>query len=116
MKIIFSLFLHYLRANLSNDYFVNRQDRYIVIKNSPKLCDFFETIINSISEFSFKVDSTGNVTYQNLHHPFEGTIKPLIIYPLVIIMRCIKAQRMNFLKTYQKISIMQLKNLKFMIQ
>lgn len=64
----------FFRANLSNDYFVNRQDRYILLKNCSKLCDFFEELIDIISEFSFKVNKNGTVEYINVqfHHPFDG--------------------------------------------
>jgi CDP-diacylglycerol---glycerol-3-phosphate 3-phosphatidyltransferase len=68
-------FFNYLRANLSNDYFVNRQDRYIVISNARELCNFFENVIDSICFFSFKVNANGEVEYlnENLHqHPFLG--------------------------------------------
>lgn len=41
-------------ANLSNDYFTNRQDRYIVIKDQ-NLSDFYFELIEKVQEFSLKV-------------------------------------------------------------
>jgi CDP-diacylglycerol---glycerol-3-phosphate 3-phosphatidyltransferase len=60
-------------ANLSNDYFANRQDRYMEIEDK-KLADFFAGLIEKVQEFSMRVDSSGEV---NLHKdwkllPYEG--------------------------------------------
>jgi len=38
------------------DYFTNRQDRYVLIENCPKLADYFEQLTKEISDFSFKVN------------------------------------------------------------
>lgn len=65
------------RANLSHDYFTNRQDRYIRIKNCEHLCDFFESIIDSLGQFSFKACANGECVYlneNNSEHPFNGAI------------------------------------------
>lgn len=43
-------------ANLSNDYFTNRQDRYIEIEDH-KLADFFSGLIGTVQEFSLQVDA-----------------------------------------------------------
>lgn len=62
---------------MSHDYFTNRQDRYIYIKNCEKLCDFFESIIDSLGNFSFAVNKHGDVLYLNenhLEHPFNGRV------------------------------------------
>lgn len=48
-------------ANLSNDYFRNRQDRYISI-NDKRLSDFYFGLIERIQEFSVQVSATN--TYQ----------------------------------------------------
>lgn len=47
-------------ANLSNDYFTNRQDRYIEIEDH-KLANFFSNLISKVQEFSMKVDDKGDV-------------------------------------------------------
>ena len=51
-------------ANLSGDYFTNRQDRYILFKNNPLLADHFEGLIDTISRFSFHLSD------QSLSSPF----------------------------------------------
>lgn len=43
-------------ANLSNDYFTNRQDRYIVI-NDKDLSDFYFQLIEKVQEFSLVVSA-----------------------------------------------------------
>lgn len=46
-------------ANLSNDYFTNRQDRYFVIKDKS-LCDFYCGLVNKVQDFSMSVDKNNN--------------------------------------------------------
>lgn len=43
-------------ANLSNDYFKNRQDRYILI-NDKNLSDFYYQLIEKVQEFSVQVSA-----------------------------------------------------------
>ncbi|XP_058461876.1 CDP-diacylglycerol--glycerol-3-phosphate 3-phosphatidyltransferase, mitochondrial isoform X2 [Malaya genurostris] len=50
-------------ANLSNDYFTNRQDRYVKI-DDPGLADFYANFLQKVQEFSLKVTRDGEV---NLH-------------------------------------------------
>lgn len=47
-------------ANLSNDYFTNRQDRYIMIENKG-LANFYSNFIGKVQEFSLKVKTNGDV-------------------------------------------------------
>lgn len=47
-------------ANLSNDYFTNRQDRYIMIEDE-RLSDFYANLVKTVQEFSFQVKQCGNV-------------------------------------------------------
>ncbi|XP_037951889.1 CDP-diacylglycerol--glycerol-3-phosphate 3-phosphatidyltransferase, mitochondrial [Teleopsis dalmanni] len=61
-------------ANLSNDYFTNRQDRYILIEDKP-LADFYAQFIKRVQEFSLAVRQDAEV---GLHRywkilPYEGT-------------------------------------------
>lgn len=42
-------------ANLSNDYFTNRQDRYIMI-NDKNIADFYEKFLNKVQEFCLNVN------------------------------------------------------------
>lgn len=47
-------------ANLSNDYFTNRQDRYIMIEDK-QLADFYSNFVHKVQEFSFRVKSNADV-------------------------------------------------------
>lgn len=48
-------------ANLSNDYFTNRQDRYVVIEDR-RLADFYAEFLQKVQEFSLKVDRNGETS------------------------------------------------------
>lgn len=76
-KKIYTLF----RANLSNDYFTNRQDRYFVIEDCAELCDFYNKLIERVMEFSFLLHSDGNTDLNsavNCIHPLKGSRKTFI--------------------------------------
>ncbi|KAI1727332.1 PLD-like domain-containing protein [Ditylenchus destructor] len=51
-------------ANLSESYFTNRQDRYMVIENNPLLIEFFESIFEVISSCSLSLTSTGSLSFE----------------------------------------------------
>ena len=75
-------------ANLSNDYFSQRQDRYILIKDVPKLAKYFEELVDSISSFSFDLgEISGNNSKAPSYkldktpgsiHPYEGNYEEFI--------------------------------------
>ncbi|GAB6025917.1 CDP-diacylglycerol--glycerol-3-phosphate 3-phosphatidyltransferase [Chamberlinius hualienensis] len=63
-------------ANLSHDYFTNRQDRYIIIEDSI-VADFFQSLVATVSTFSIQLNSDNT---ESLHkdwkiHPFLGDYK-----------------------------------------
>ena len=63
---------------MSEDYFVDRQDRYMVIKNCKELCNFYECLFDSISEFSFKLDSKEKFVFNHhnsQNHPYLGNYR-----------------------------------------
>lgn len=62
------------RANLSNDYFTNRQDRYVLIEDCGPLADFYDDLVSRVSEFSLQLVKGGKV---QLHpswkwHPYKS--------------------------------------------
>ena len=67
------IFAIIFRANLSNDYFTNRQDRYWVIEDSAELCDFFCSVVETISKHSFQLqkDNTVSLSPGATNHPYE---------------------------------------------
>ncbi|GMT10651.1 hypothetical protein PFISCL1PPCAC_1948 [Pristionchus fissidentatus] len=61
-------------ANLSDSYFTDRQDRYVLIENSKQLADFFCSIISAVGSHSFELDGEGKTKphIECDHHPFQG--------------------------------------------
>ena len=49
-------------ANLSHEYFVNRQDRYYVIRDK-NLSDFFDNLVNCVQKFSFTLRGDNSVKF-----------------------------------------------------
>ncbi|XP_025152893.1 CDP-diacylglycerol--glycerol-3-phosphate 3-phosphatidyltransferase, mitochondrial isoform X2 [Harpegnathos saltator] len=64
-------------ANLSNDYFTNRQDRYFVIEDCGDLCDFYHKLVEKVAEFSFLLQPDGNMSLSLAPncHPYKGSRK-----------------------------------------
>ncbi|EZA62629.1 CDP-diacylglycerol--glycerol-3-phosphate 3-phosphatidyltransferase, mitochondrial isoform X2 [Ooceraea biroi] len=64
-------------ANLSNDYFTNRQDRYFVIEDCQELCDFYNKLVEKVAEFSFLLQPDGNTSLNPAVdcHPYKGSRK-----------------------------------------
>lgn len=63
-------------ANLSHDYFTNRQDRYVVIEDCPELANFYSNLIFKVCEFSFQLLPNGSTTLHSTWppecHPYLG--------------------------------------------
>lgn len=59
------------RANLSHDYFTNRQDRYIVISDCAPLADFYSGLVERLSAVSLALDNNDSLTPRTPHlHPY----------------------------------------------
>ncbi|CAG2057561.1 unnamed protein product [Timema podura] len=61
-------------ANLSKDYFTNRQDRYVLIEDCKPLADFYDALVSRVCDFSLQLDKANQV---QLHeswdiHPYKG--------------------------------------------
>ncbi|XP_053980299.1 CDP-diacylglycerol--glycerol-3-phosphate 3-phosphatidyltransferase, mitochondrial isoform X2 [Hylaeus volcanicus] len=67
-------------ANLSNDYFMNRQDRYFLIEDCKELCDFYNELVERVGEFSFLLQPDGTVVLNSTAniHPFKDSSKKFI--------------------------------------
>ncbi|CAJ0577137.1 unnamed protein product, partial [Mesorhabditis spiculigera] len=63
-----------MTANLSDSYFTNRQDRYILFKNVPELANFFCDVIAEVSKSSFVLQPDGSaIPHRECEvHPFLG--------------------------------------------
>lgn len=70
-------------ANLSNDYFTNRQDRYVMVEDK-NLANFFSEFMGKVQEFSLQVHQNGNINlhdnwkmlpYKSSHNEFANEAK-----------------------------------------
>ncbi|ELU09495.1 hypothetical protein CAPTEDRAFT_115742 [Capitella teleta] len=63
-------------ANLSDSYFTNRQDRYVIMHKAPGLADFFTNLVSAVQSFSFQLNSDCSLQLSKglTVHPFEGGI------------------------------------------
>ncbi|XP_022084996.1 CDP-diacylglycerol--glycerol-3-phosphate 3-phosphatidyltransferase, mitochondrial-like [Acanthaster planci] len=61
-------------ANLSESYFTNRQDRYVMLEDCPRLADFFQELVSTVSSFSFQLNPDDSLTLDPEVgiHPYEG--------------------------------------------
>ena len=61
-------------ANLSDSYFTNRQDRYILFHQSKELSDFFVRLVQTVASISFSLVPGGELVLPSdlACHPFEG--------------------------------------------
>lgn len=66
-------------ANLSNDYFTNRQDRYFIIRDK-NLSDFYCGLVKKIQIFSLKLDKYNQLSLHDGWNllPYEGNKKEFI--------------------------------------
>uniref|UniRef100_A0A6A7FQ07 CDP-diacylglycerol--glycerol-3-phosphate 3-phosphatidyltransferase n=1 Tax=Hirondellea gigas TaxID=1518452 RepID=A0A6A7FQ07_9CRUS len=64
-------------ANLSADYFTQRQDRYFLLTDVPELTDFFQDVVASVAQHSFLLRSGDTTTMHPsaTHHPYKGDYK-----------------------------------------
>ncbi|KAL3070472.1 hypothetical protein niasHT_032262 [Heterodera trifolii] len=58
-------------ANLSDQYFVNRRDRYLLIEDCPLLADFFVDLFRLVGDNSFRLLADGRVEFTA-----GGTLSP----------------------------------------
>jgi CDP-diacylglycerol--glycerol-3-phosphate 3-phosphatidyltransferase len=55
---------HSIRANLSDEYFKQRQDRYIMFKDHQQITDYFDTLVSVVGKHSHQVcNSTGTIKH-----------------------------------------------------
>ncbi|XP_034180645.1 phosphatidylglycerophosphate synthase 1 [Osmia lignaria lignaria] len=64
-------------ANLSNDYFTNRQDRYFLIEDCKDLCDFYDELVERVGNFSFVLQPNGSTILNSAikAHPLKTPTK-----------------------------------------
>uniref|UniRef100_A0A3B5PX50 CDP-diacylglycerol--glycerol-3-phosphate 3-phosphatidyltransferase n=1 Tax=Xiphophorus maculatus TaxID=8083 RepID=A0A3B5PX50_XIPMA len=60
-------------ANLSDSYFTNRQDRYVLLENCREVADFFSDLVEAVGDVSLQLQPDNSVTVQDgMVHPYKG--------------------------------------------
>ncbi|XP_063846143.1 CDP-diacylglycerol--glycerol-3-phosphate 3-phosphatidyltransferase, mitochondrial-like isoform X1 [Scylla paramamosain] len=64
-------------ANLSNDYFTNRQDRYMAFEDCPALAAFYHNLIATVSRFcpQLATDDSTSMPAGTSVHPYLGDLE-----------------------------------------
>lgn len=59
------------RANLSEIYFTNRQDRYLLVRRTPQLADYFCTLVRAVGDGSFQLAGDQSLRPPLCGHPVK---------------------------------------------
>ncbi|XP_029621309.1 CDP-diacylglycerol--glycerol-3-phosphate 3-phosphatidyltransferase, mitochondrial [Salmo trutta] len=60
-------------ANLSDSYFTNRQDRYVLLENCWEVADFFSDLVGAVGDVSLQLQPDDSVSMmENMVHPYRG--------------------------------------------
>ncbi|KAL3051692.1 hypothetical protein OYC64_001847 [Pagothenia borchgrevinki] len=60
-------------ANLSDSYFTNRQDRYVLLENCGEVADFFADLVEAVGDVSLQLQPDDSVTMlEGMVHPYKG--------------------------------------------
>ncbi|XP_031699220.1 CDP-diacylglycerol--glycerol-3-phosphate 3-phosphatidyltransferase, mitochondrial isoform X1 [Anarrhichthys ocellatus] len=60
-------------ANLSDSYFTNRQDRYVLLDNCSEVADFFSDLVEAMGDVSLQLQPDDSVTMlEGMVHPYNG--------------------------------------------
>ncbi|XP_072882354.1 CDP-diacylglycerol--glycerol-3-phosphate 3-phosphatidyltransferase, mitochondrial [Hemitrygon akajei] len=61
-------------ANLSDSYFTNRQDRYVLLRDCREIADFFDELVGAVSDISLQLEQNGTADVKpGMIHPFTGS-------------------------------------------
>lgn len=65
--------LYISRANLSDSYFTNRQDRYVLLENCREVADFFSDLVEAVGDISLQLQPNDSITMlEGMVHPYKG--------------------------------------------
>uniref|UniRef100_A0A4W5KI57 CDP-diacylglycerol--glycerol-3-phosphate 3-phosphatidyltransferase n=1 Tax=Hucho hucho TaxID=62062 RepID=A0A4W5KI57_9TELE len=60
-------------ANLSDSYFTNRQDRYVLLENCGEVADFFSDLVGAVGDVSLQLQTDNSVSMMyGMVHPYRG--------------------------------------------
>ncbi|CAG9539882.1 unnamed protein product [Cercopithifilaria johnstoni] len=75
--LLFDNHIIFTGANLSNIYFTNRRDRYILVENCPQLANFVDSLVEAVGSCSFMLNMRGTTSLAEKCdvHPFKGNFE-----------------------------------------
>ncbi|KAI5623339.1 CDP-diacylglycerol--glycerol-3-phosphate 3-phosphatidyltransferase, mitochondrial, partial [Silurus asotus] len=60
-------------ANLSDSYFTNRQDRYVLLEDCKEVADFFAQLVEAVGDVSLQLAADDSVhMMEGMVHPYKG--------------------------------------------
>ncbi|XP_051771429.1 CDP-diacylglycerol--glycerol-3-phosphate 3-phosphatidyltransferase, mitochondrial [Ctenopharyngodon idella] len=60
-------------ANLSDSYFTNRQDRYVLLEDCGEVADFFAELVGAVGDVSLQLQPDDSVhMMEGMVHPYKG--------------------------------------------
>ncbi|XP_071968676.1 CDP-diacylglycerol--glycerol-3-phosphate 3-phosphatidyltransferase, mitochondrial [Engystomops pustulosus] len=60
-------------ANLSDSYFTNRQDRYILLQGCSEVANFFNELVAAVGDVSLQLEPDDTICVEEgVEHPYEG--------------------------------------------
>ncbi|XP_028845236.1 CDP-diacylglycerol--glycerol-3-phosphate 3-phosphatidyltransferase, mitochondrial isoform X2 [Denticeps clupeoides] len=60
-------------ANLSDSYFTNRQDRYVLLDDCEEVADFFSDLVGAVGDSSLQLQADNSVqVMEGMVHPYRG--------------------------------------------
>uniref|UniRef100_A0A672M8U5 CDP-diacylglycerol--glycerol-3-phosphate 3-phosphatidyltransferase n=1 Tax=Sinocyclocheilus grahami TaxID=75366 RepID=A0A672M8U5_SINGR len=60
-------------ANLSDSYFTNRQDRYVLLEDCEEVADFFAELVGAVGDVSLQLHPDNSVhMMEGMVHPYKG--------------------------------------------
>ena len=84
-------------ANLSQDYFTSRQDRYVLIENCPALADYYEGLVDTVATFSLVMDREGEfrTNKEFVSYPFKGKLNQFVEESSGLVRRFLEDQKVK---------------------
>ncbi|XP_070846359.1 CDP-diacylglycerol--glycerol-3-phosphate 3-phosphatidyltransferase, mitochondrial isoform X2 [Chaetodon trifascialis] len=79
-------------ANLSDSYFTNRQDRYVLLENCSEVADFFSDLVEAVGDVSLQLQPDDSVTVlEGMVHPYRGDRQDFSVVARKRIMEAVNA-------------------------
>lgn len=83
-------------ANLSDSYFTNRQDRYVLLENCGEVANFFSDLVEAVGDISLQLQPDDSVTMlEGMVHPYKGNRQDFSALARKRIMEVVNAAHMR---------------------